>query len=245
MTHLAFARLELRFHENDEIRPVLGRFIELSGHCAQRDEGEIGDDDRIRPVEFGDIDQAEVGPLQWHDSRVVAKALVELSPPDVESGHRSRTPLQGHLGEPAGRSPDVENCFAGRVDREGVEGGEQFERPARHPLSVVTYQRDRGVDGDERSRFRGGHTAYQDLRLRDEPLCLGAGTGELASDDLGVETPSGQDGSDSSRSEPRRLASSAAGSGKSAGSSSSRRASAASSFSTCSWVISIFGLSPN
>ena len=63
------------------------------------------------------------------DSGIVLEILVQLAPPDVEGSHRSCTSIQGNLGEPTCRGPDVQHDLAGEFYREGIEGCQQLDGP--------------------------------------------------------------------------------------------------------------------
>jgi len=164
---------------------------------------------------------------------------VELSCPHIEGNNALRAGGEGHFREATRRRSDIEHTLVNQFDREYLESSEQLYGPARDPPLIVTNHLDMGLGCDQRRRFRRGQSLDLDSALRYQVLGIAAARGQIPSDQLGIETTSDQSGSDSSRIELSRSASSAAGSGSWDGSSSPRRVSAASSFSICSGVRSM------
>ena len=108
---LGAARLELRFHERDDV----GAGAEQRRHdrqdVAERDERDVDRDDVERRAVAGQIaarERARVDALDHVDARIAADLPVELAVADVERDDARGAALQQHVGEAAGRGADVE-----------------------------------------------------------------------------------------------------------------------------------------
>ena len=57
--------------------------------------------------------------------------------PDVDRVDARGATLQQHVGEPAGRGPDVERDAAGRVDPEAIQPVRELDAAPRNPGMVA------------------------------------------------------------------------------------------------------------
>src|SRR5918992_3870925 len=113
------AGLELRLDEHDRLPARLGEPEHRRQHLTQRDEGDVAGD-KLRPErELREV--ACVHALKHDHARVVAEALVELRPPDVERDHALGAALEEDVGEAARGGADVESQASRWIDVERVE----------------------------------------------------------------------------------------------------------------------------
>src|SRR5262245_23049627 len=126
---LATRRLELRLHEHDGL-PARRRELERGRQrLPHGDERDVADEELRRERQLPQ--RAHVQPLEHRYARVVPDARVQLPVPDVERDHPCCAALQEHVGEAAGRGPDVEAAAPVRVDSERVERMSELLPPSR------------------------------------------------------------------------------------------------------------------
>src|SRR6202011_1151192 len=84
--------------------------------------------------------------FQNNDARIVSNPPRQLSVADIDGVNFLRAALQQAIGEPAGRSANVERNFVGNIDTEMIECAFQF-------LSTATDIALRLRDGDVRFKI--------------------------------------------------------------------------------------------
>ena len=143
----AAAGLELRLHERDDVAARPEGRGDRGEDEVERDERDV---DRREADRFGQgrgCERAGIRALHRDHARVAAQRFGELAAADVERIHARRATLQQHVGEPAGRRPDVEAHETGRIDPEGVQaGGELVATAADVGLGGVDLDARRRVD---------------------------------------------------------------------------------------------------
>ena len=171
------AGLELRLHQRHDVTavPKLGKGRRQRE--PQRDEGDIGHD-KIDGV-FDRDRVASVDPLVHDDARVLAQAPVELTLSDVDRVHADRAALKEHVGEAAGRRPDVDGDLAGDVEAERVQcAGELVTTP--RDVTGTGVDRDVGIFGDRRGSPVGAASVDPNRAREDEGLRALSARRELA-----------------------------------------------------------------
>ena len=94
-------------------------------------------------------------PLHGDDPLVAPQPLGELSTAHVQGVDAARPAPQEHVGEAAGRRPDVDGDQARGIDPEGIERGEQLVR-APADLLAAGVDAERLGDIDEIARLPVG-----------------------------------------------------------------------------------------
>jgi hypothetical protein len=119
---VGLGRLELRLHEQHEVGADRGEGHQLGHEARERDERQIGDDERGRERQILPSEVATFVRSAHDHAGVVAQRPGELPVADVH-GHDPRRPrLQQAVGEPPGGRAGVEGLAASRVDVEPLEG---------------------------------------------------------------------------------------------------------------------------
>ena len=141
--------LELRLDERND-RAASCR-VETSRHrpedLGQGDERHVRDGQRDRLGQAGGTEGPGVRPLHRDDPGIRPQRLGELSATHVESIDTRRAALQQHVGEAAGRGPDVEADEPVRIDSERVEGGRELVAAAADVrVALLDLERREGVD---------------------------------------------------------------------------------------------------
>ena len=117
--HLAAPGLELRLHQHERPPARLGARERGRQHQPQRDERDVGRDQRRRdtaaPRARGGARSRRRSPSPARSAR---EALVQLVSADVDRDHARRAVLEQAVGEPAGGRAHVQAALPGHVDRE-------------------------------------------------------------------------------------------------------------------------------
>ena len=84
--------LELGLHQQHQVAARADQGEQGVEHRAQRDEGQVADDQVDRPAELVEVDRPDVGALPDGDPGVLPHLRVELAPTHVDGDDRRRSP---------------------------------------------------------------------------------------------------------------------------------------------------------
>ncbi len=170
------ASFELRLEQHDANRTRRGARLHRGKHLAQRNKGEVGDEE-VERREFGKV--AGVGAFEEGDTRVVPELLMELGAADIDGKDGACTVLQEAVGKTASRGAKVDAVEARGVDGEGLEGRFEFAATAAH-VAFRCDEFERRLRIEELSGLDQGERAGANLPGHDEAACLFACFGEAA-----------------------------------------------------------------
>src|SRR4051812_3373093 len=188
-------RLELWLDQWHNVRRPAERRLDTRQYARQRDEGRvdhseayaIGQHDAVRGRW---LQSRSMCALHGNHPRIRAQRVGELSVTHVESIDAGGAAAQQHIGESAGRRPDVEADSSLWIDAERVERGGEFLAAARD-IRRALGKRDVHVIPD---RFAGFQVAARavtrtdsDLACQNEPCGGVAVRSQSACDDEIVE----------------------------------------------------------
>ena len=186
------ARLELRLHEQHEIGLGPAHAEQRIEDGAQRDEGEVGDDER-EGAERRRVDRADVQPFVHLDARGRRGCAGASCPwPTSTATTRAAPACSRQSVKPAGRRAGVEGDGAADVDAESIERAGELLAASAHEA------RGRREHARSARPRRPAATTCRRARLRPSPArtttsCCAAS--RLAANprrnELGVETPAG------------------------------------------------------
>ena len=162
--------LELRFDQRHQLRLCRGKRERCRQYRREADEARIaGDDvDRLGDVRAGQ--ETCVQPLMHDDARVLAKLPGELAMTDIDGVRPPDAARQQHLGEAAGRGPDIERDVSLDLDREVVKRVDELDAAARHPGMISALERKRGIGRELFTGFVDAPLAKADQAGKDQRL---------------------------------------------------------------------------
>ena len=185
------AHLELRLDHRQQVGVRrAAQAVSAGQHQAQRDEGQVGDDEVDRAVDRLGRQGADVGALVDAHPLVGAQRPGELA----VARRRRRRPRRRRGCSSTSVKPPVEAPASSArrpstVDRERLERAEQLVRAAGDPAGLVGVgaDDDRGAGVDAGGRLGGGPTGDGDPALGDQRDGVLAGAGQAPPHELGVE----------------------------------------------------------
>src|SRR5262249_34912294 len=122
----------LGLYQHHQLTVWAGPADEGNGNGAQRNEGQVGDDDvKQAPAEVAERGGPDIGPFQGQDPAVLAQSFVQLTAPHVDCDPLDGAALQEAVGEAARGGASVEGTPSPDIDGKTGQGGvELFAAPA-------------------------------------------------------------------------------------------------------------------
>src|SRR6266853_979875 len=119
LPHRAFADLELRLDQGDDLAGWAEQLPNTRQHQPQGDEGNVDDRQVGRQRQL--LQVSDVDPLHDGDARILAQAPGQLAIADVNRDHPRRPALEEDIGKAASRRPYIQGGPAAGIDRVGIE----------------------------------------------------------------------------------------------------------------------------
>ena len=111
---------------------------------------------------------AGIVPVQYHHSRILLQAPIELTIAHIDGIHPMSAPLQKTVGKSTGGGPDIHGNHAAGIDPEGIQRGfELFSPPA--DIRLLLQKPDAGLVRDEPGRFVCKGIIHSDTTRQDQP----------------------------------------------------------------------------
>ena len=190
--HLGATGLELGFDQEHHVGPRLAHRHQRRDDQAERDEGQVTDDEVDRAADRVDIDVADVRALQVGDTSVRPQTLVQLIVTDVESHDVGGAPLQHTVGETARRRTGIEYTEIGNVDHEDVEGMIELLCPTADKPGGRPDDEELIIRSDLSRRLVGDGAVDRDAVCVYEMLRFRSTRNEPTSNEFGVEATTAQ-----------------------------------------------------
>src|SRR5262249_55062396 len=136
----------------------------------EANEARVASDDVDRLGDIGAGQVARVAPFKDYNPGILAQLPGELAMTDIDGVRLPDAARQQHLGEAAGRGPDIERDVSLDLDREVVKRVDELDAAARHPGMISALERKRGVGRELFTGFVDAPLAKADQAGKDQRL---------------------------------------------------------------------------
>src|SRR3989442_7504611 len=121
LAHLGTTRFELGLDQRNHVATWPQDRWHDGQDLAERDERDVDDDEVDQAWQITGGEVARIEAFDDDHTRIVSQRPVELAVADVERDHARRAALEQGVGEPSGRSPDVERLASLHSNAKRVE----------------------------------------------------------------------------------------------------------------------------